>query len=112
MGAITASQQPPTATGDVRICSCSFAAQLDSDESLTGTPTVEEQTTSDLTITSETVSTATLTINGTSVAAGEAVQFTVSGMKTTSSPYTLKVTVSTDAGQTLVRYFAFTCADS
>ena len=111
MGAITASQQPPTAAGDVRNGSCSFAGQLDSGELLTGTPTVEEQTTSDLTITSEAVSTEALTINGISVAAGEAVQFTFSGMTTANSPYTLKVTVSTDGSQTLVRYFVFTCED-
>lgn len=114
MGAITASQRPPAATGDTRNCACSFAAQLDSGESLTGTPTVVEQTTTDLTIASKAVNTAVLTINGTSVAIGAAVQFKVSGMKTTGSPYTIKVTVSTNAtpAQTLVRYFVFTCKDS
>jgi len=87
---------------------------LDTGESLTGTPTVVEVTTTDLTITSKAVSTTALTINGTSVAAGAAVQFKVSGMKTTGSPYTLKVTVSTNAtpAQTKNRFFVFTCKDS
>lgn len=82
---------------------------LDSGESMTGTPTVAEQTTSDLTITNEAVNTSTLTIKGNSVAAGRAVQFLVSGHLAANSPYKLKITVATDStpAQTIVRHVQF-----
>lgn len=110
MGQITASELPPTAVGDVRLGSVSFAGQLDSGESLTGTPTVTEVTTTDLTISSVAVSSEALVINSRSVAAGLAVQFLVSGAKASGSPYTLQITVSTDSSpaQTLVRFVQFT----
>ena len=107
MGAIVADQMPSFAVGDTRNGAVSFADQLDSGEVLTGTPTVEEQTTSVLTIANKAVSTAEKTINGETVAIGEAVQFTVSGQ--TSGTYTLKITATTDStpAQTLVRYVRF-----
>ena len=107
MGEIAADQVPVFAAGDTRNGAVSFADQLDSGEVLTGTPTIEEQTSSDLTISNAAVSTAVQTINGLSVAIGEAVQFTVSGM--TASKYTLKITATTDStpAQTLVRYVQF-----
>jgi len=107
MGAITADQVPSFAAGDTRNGAVSFANQLDSGEALTGTPTVEEQDTSDLTISSVGVSTRELTINEETVAAGLAVQFSVTGM--TAATYTLKVTATTDStpAQTLVRYIKF-----
>jgi hypothetical protein len=114
MGAITAAQQPAFATGDVRLCAVSFAAQLDSGESLTGTPTVAEQTTSDLIIASVAVSSAALVINGRPVAAGSAVQFKVSGQKASGLPYKLKITATTNSSpaQTLVRYVQFVVQDT
>jgi hypothetical protein len=113
MGKITASQRPVLAVGDVRNGAVSFAAQLDSGEALTGTPLVVEVDTADLTITSKAVSTTMLTINGASVAIGEAVQFKVSGQKTSGSPYKLKITATTNStpAQTLVRYVLFTVKD-
>ena len=113
MGKITAAQRPVLATGDVRNCAVSFADQLDTDEVLTGTPTVTEVATTDLTIGSKAVSTAALTINGESVAVGEAVQFTVSGQVATSTPYKIKITATTDStpAQTLVRYVSFSVSD-
>ena len=65
--------------GETRNVAVSFAAKLDSGELLTGTPTVVEVTSSDLTITNEVVSTGELTILGETVAIGQAVTFTVSG---------------------------------
>jgi len=110
-----------TAVGETNLFAVSFAGVLDSGESLTGTPTVAEQTTSDLTITDladganqATVNTAALTIHGTTVAIGDALQFKVSGQKTTGSPYTLKLTVSTDSSpaQTKVKYVTFLAEDA
>lgn len=114
MGKITAAQRPVLATGDVRNCAVSFAEQLDAGEALTGTPTVQEQTTTDLTIASVAVSTTVLAINGVSVAVGEAVQFKVSGQLTTHTPYKLKITATTNStpAQTLVRYVYFTVSDT
>lgn len=113
MGKITAAQRPVMATGDVRNCAVSFAEQLDAGETLTGTPTIAEQTTTDLTISSAVVSTTALTINGVSVAIGEAVQFKVSGQLTTHTPYKLKITTTTTStpAQTLVRYVMFSVSD-
>ena len=65
--------------GETRNVAVSFAAKLDSNELLTGTPTVVEVTSSDLTITNAVVSTAELTILSETVAIGQAVTFTVSG---------------------------------
>jgi hypothetical protein len=107
MGQIIADQIPAFAVGDTRNGAISFAGQLDSGEALTGTPTVVELTTTDLTISGVAVSTTALTINGETVAIGEAVQFKVVGM--TAANYRLKVTATTDStpAQTLVRYVRF-----
>lgn len=104
MSIITAEQVCYAAVGSTRLVSVSFAGQLDSGESLTGTPTVAEVTTSDLSLTNKVVSTAALTINDLSVAAGAAVQFLVSGQLAANSPYTIQITVGTDAtpAQTLI----------
>lgn len=88
---------------EVRNVAVSFVDELDSGELLTGTPTVAEVTTSDLSLTNKAVNTAALTISGKAVAIGQAVQFKVSG-GTAGTTYTIKVTVSTDAtpAQTLI----------
>lgn len=107
MSELTAPQLPVVAVGDVWNGAVSFARQLDSGETLTGTPTVTEETTSDLTISNVAVSTSSLRINSTLVAAGTAVQFKVVGQ--TSGTYTLKITATTTStpAQTLVRYVKF-----
>lgn len=114
MPANTAPQKPTIAVGEIRNVAVSFADVLDSGELLTGTPTVVEVTTTDLTLSSKAVNTAALTINGESVAIGKAVQFRVSGQLVANSPYTIKITVSTDASpaQTLVKYVTFEAAAS
>lgn len=55
-----------------------FTDMLDAGEALTGTPTVVEVTTSQLTLDNKAVSTGALTINNRAVAIGDAVQFRVS----------------------------------
>ena len=107
MGAIIADQLPEFAVGDTRNGAVDFQEQLDTGEVLTGTPTVAEVTSTDLTISNVAVNTAALTINGETAAIGEAVQFKVTSM--TAASYTLKVTAATDAtpAQTLVRYVKF-----
>ena len=107
MGEVIADQLPEFAVGDTRNCAVSFAGQLDTSEVLTGTPTVTEQTTTDLTISSVAVNVAALSINSETVAIGGAVQFKVLGM--TAAKYTLVVTAATDStpAQTLVRYVRF-----
>ena len=105
----TAPEIPVLAVGETRNFAVSFVQILDEGESLTGTPTVAEQTTSDLTISSKVVNTAALTIDGKTVPIGHAVQFRISGQVVASSPYTIKITVGTDAtpAQTLVKYVQF-----
>lgn len=103
----TAPQRPSASVGSVRNVAVSFANKLDSGELLTGTPTVVDanpNSPEDLTISNIVVNTAVLTINGVSVAVGEAVQCSVSGFVAASFPYTLTVTVGTDAtpAQTLI----------
>ena len=91
-------QKRTISSGDTEIVSINFTDLLDSGELLTGTPTVAEQTTSDLTLGNKAVNTATYeeAQTGNTVAIGAAVQFTVSPGGSTGT-YTIRVTVSTDA---------------
>lgn len=63
---------------------------------LTGTPTVVEQGTTDLTISTILVNNTTVTVFGVDYPAGTAVTFHVTG-GTANTTYTMRVTVSTDA---------------
>jgi len=112
MPANTAPERPVIAVGETRNVAVSFVDVLDDDELLTGTPTIVEVTTNDLTLTNKTVNTSVLTINGHSVAIGKAIQFKVSGQLVANSPYTIKITVSTNAAQTLVKYVVLSVAES
>lgn len=119
----TAPERPVLVPGETRNFAVSFGDVVDSGELLTGTPTVAEETTSDLTIANKAVNTAALTINGKSVAIGQAVQFKVSGQLATGTVrgdesiatgnYEIKITVSTDAtpAQTLIKYVQFDVAE-
>ncbi len=91
------------AKSGVRNVAVSFAGKLDSGELLTGTPTITEITTSDLTFSSVGVNSAALTINGRSVAISEAVQFKVTG-GTADRTYRIRVSATSDSSpaQTLV----------
>ncbi len=86
----------------------SWVGKLDSGESLTGTPIVAEQTTSDLTITNEAFNTAILTINDVSVPIGRAIQFKVTGGSVVNSPYTITANCSTDATPAQKKYGTIT----
>jgi len=105
MSILTAQQIGVQGAGATRNHAVSFADWLDSGELLSGTPTITEVTTSDLTITNKAISTATLTINGISVATAAAVQMTVAG-GTAGTTYVIKILVATDAtaAQTLEAY--------
>lgn len=93
-----APQIPTMAVGESRNAAMSFAGKLDSGESLTGSPTVAEVGTSDLSFSNEAVSTAQLTINDITVAVGHAVQFKIDGSGLVAGrTYQVKVIVPTDA---------------
>lgn len=106
----TASQIQSKSASEIRNFAVSFAGKLDSGELLSGTPTIAEVTTTDLTIENKVVSTTSLTINGESVAASHAVQFKVAG-GTAGARYTIKITVVTNASpvQTLIENVVFDC---
>ena len=93
--------------GDTETVSINYTDHLDGDELLTGTPTVAEVTTSDLTLQNKIVNTEEYTEarTGNTVEAGKAVQFSVSGGTVSNSPYTIRITVTTDAtpSRTFVR---------
>ena len=86
---------------EVRNIAVDMQGKLDTGETLTGTPAVTEQTTTDLTITNKAVNTAALTINRTSVAIGKAIQFTVDPAAESDGRYTIYFSCSTSAGQTV-----------
>jgi len=81
---------------ETRTISVDYTDKLDSGESLTGTPTIAEVTTTDLTISGAQLNSGSLTINNETVAASKAVQCQVAG-GTSGSTYSIKITVSTDA---------------
>ena len=112
--AVTLTQQPSVSQGDVDIVSIDYTDWLDSGELLTGSVTVAEQTTSDLTFANEAVNTATVEIFRKTVAIGKAVQFKVSGQQA-GTTYRIRITVATDAtiARTVVRDLLLVCtADS
>lgn len=94
---------PEKTVSGVRNAAIDCTGVLDSGESLSGTPTVEEVTTSDLTISNSAISTAELVINDKPIASGKAVQFKVSG-GAANTTYEIKITMSTDAtpAQTII----------
>ncbi len=96
MTAAAAHQIQSKTAAEVRVVAVSFQGKLDSGELLTGTPTIVEVTTSDLTLANKAVSTVALTIDGTSNAIGEAVQFSVTG-GTAGVTYTINAQVGTDS---------------
>lgn len=93
---MTAPQIVQKSVGAAITPAVSFAKQLRSGESLTGTPTVAEQTTAALTIANVAKNTSTLTIEGESVTANQAVQFKVSG-GSAGTTYAMLVTCGTDS---------------
>ena len=96
MSAVTCPESPDIGESETCNGAISFLGLLDSGELLSGTPTVVELTSSDLTITNVKINTVALTIRGISNAVGQAVQFSFSGQSANTS-YRLKATASTDA---------------
>lgn len=107
---ITLNSIPYISAGDVEMVAIDYTDHLDSSELLTGTPTVTEQSTTDLTFANQAVSTGALTINGRSVVTGAAVQFKVSGQQATRT-YRVRISVGTNStpARTLVRDIQFSC---
>ena len=103
---ITLQGLPKVSVGDTDVAAVDLTDYLDSGETFTGTPTVVEITTTDLTITNKTVNTAVLTLNGRTVAVGAAIQFKVSGMAANKT-YKVQVTGTTTASRTLTFYVQF-----
>lgn len=106
-----APQLPIALVGETLLGACSFVRLLDAGELLTGTPTVEEITTADLTIASATVNNVALVVNGEAAAVGQAVQWAMSG-QVAGTRYTLRVTCSTDSvpAQTRIGIVSFRAA--
>ncbi len=99
-----APQRPSAPVGSTRNFAYDLSGWLDThptddtqDEFLVGTPLVTEAGTSDLSITSKSISTTDLVIDHEIVAAGKAVQFSVSGMLASGSPYTINIIATSDS---------------
>lgn len=69
---------------------------LDGAEVLTGTPTIEEETTTDLSLSSKAINSGSITVNGETCAAGQAITFRASG-GVAGTQYTIRITVGTNA---------------
>ena len=92
----TAIEVPTKTKSEVLNAAVSFSVKLADGEKLTGTPTVVEVTTSDLTLSSKVVSTSELDISGVPTPIGEAVQFSVSG-GVVGQLYAINVSCATDS---------------
>ncbi|PCI54141.1 MAG: hypothetical protein COB36_10645 [Alphaproteobacteria bacterium] len=93
----TAPEVHSLSLNETRNVAVSMVGKLDSGETLTGTPTIAEVDTSDLTLTNKAVSTKKLTINGEEINASLALQFTVSS--SAKGNYTVNLKCSTDGSQ-------------
>ena len=90
-------QRHTVARGEIVNVAVSMIGLLDAGELLTGTPTVLEVTTTDLTLGSKIVNTASITINSVVNLAGQAVTFTAAPTVTALGSYTVTVTCGTNA---------------
>jgi len=104
MGILTCPNALELGVGETEIPAVSYEDVLETAETITGTPTVaDEGSSATLSITGVAASTGELTIENVVVAAGRALQFTVSGQVVASSPYALLMTTVTTGGRTLKR---------
>ena len=85
---------PPVSAGATRIVSLDLTDDLDSSETLTGTPTVSEISTTDLTLGNKQVNSGSITVLGRTVTAGKAIQFTTAG-QVAGTVYSLSVSCAT-----------------
>ena len=99
-------------SGETRNVAVDMTGKLDSGETLTGTPTVTVSPTGP-TLSNKAVNTSTLVINGSSVTAGYAIQFKITGA-TAGTLYTITCTCGTTStpAQTLVEYVMVQCQDA
>jgi len=108
MAVITLDEIYPISEGDTEFVPINYTNHLRSGELLSGTPTIVEVTTTDLTLTNNAVSTTVLVVKNESVTVGMAVQFNMTG-QLTGILYRIRVTVSTDDGRTFVRDVRLNC---
>ena len=91
--------------GDTRNVTVSYHDALDTGVTLSS-PTVLEQTTSDLTLTNKAINTATVDVddNGSTVtvAIGQAIQFTVADGTAANSPYLVRCTATSSTSEVIV----------
>jgi len=92
-----APQRYNIAYGETVPVSVSFIDILDSGVLLTGTPTITEVTTTDLTLTHKEVNTSAITINGVSNAIGQAVTFLIAPSVSATGEYTVLITCGTNS---------------
>lgn len=111
---ITNSEIPVVSEGDTDVGAISFDELLDSGESISSVSSVSEVTSSDLTIANVGKNASSLVIDGRTVTAGRAAQFSVSGQQDDggeddAGTYRLRVTIVTDStpARTLVRDYRF-----
>jgi len=95
-------QRPVISVGETEQVKIDYTDYLDDTELLTGTPTIAEVTSTDLTLTGKSLNTASTRILERDVAAYKAVLFKVTGQKN-NTEYKIRITVSTDGGRTAVR---------
>jgi|GEM_PF-2122792 len=96
MGTSIAKQFQTKTVSEIRNASVSFVDMLDGSELLTGTPTVTELTTTDLTLTNAAINTVALTIDGDPVGLSQAVTFRISG-GVANTFYSIQIVATTDA---------------
>lgn len=89
-----APQRHTKTVSEERNVALDMRGKLDAGELLTGTPTVEEVTTTDLTLSSKTLNSSVININNSNVPISQAVQFKVEG-GLAGTTYTIRVTVGT-----------------
>lgn len=86
---------------EIRTFAVDFSLKMAAAELLTGTPTVVEATTTDLTISDIELNSVVRTVGGSVSPVDCAVLFIVAG-GTAGSTYVIRITAATDEGQTLI----------
>jgi hypothetical protein len=107
MMTIKAKQIQRKSAGEKLQVRVSFVELLPDSDTLTGTPTIVEVTTSDLTLSDKEINSTTITVLGEDVAASKAVTCFASG-GTAGTTYTIRVTVNTVAGAIFERDLSLT----
>lgn len=95
----TAPQVHSLSVNETRAVAVSMVGKLDEGETLSGSPTVVEVDTSDMTLSSKAVNTVALSINGATVAIGNAIQFVA--VCATPGYYMVRVECATSGSQVI-----------